>query len=232
MPFLIGYLLISIVPGARRWSIARLSIPIPAERRREVLYIVAFKAIPYALAIGGGVALWYWATGGMTNLENRMANQQSHEDAMAIALSPAGILGQLLFFSFLGPVLEELVFRGLLYPLWAQRWGWFAAAIASSFLFSLYHTASFQAFVSSVIFVCVYRRTGSLRAPILVHAVGNLSAWPPLMGQFIFLKDYASRTDLFAWWPHFLCLAICAVAIPWYVWKSRDVGAADPHEAS
>jgi membrane protease YdiL (CAAX protease family) len=232
MPFAFGYLLIAAIPAARRWTWARLSMPIPSERRGEVIAVSLFKGIIYTLATGGAVALWFWASGGMTGFENRMAAQQSNERALELALTPIGVAQQLLFFSALGPILEELVFRGLLYPAWAQRWGWFRSMLLTSAVFAIYHPVFIAAFVSSIIFVCLYRRTGTLWAPIAAHMASNTLLWAPLMGQVVFLRDYESRSDLASWWFHFLCLAVCAVAIPWYVWKARDVGAADPQEAS
>ncbi len=73
------------------------------------------------------------------------------------------------------PVLEEILFRGLILER-LRRYGDLFAVLTSALLFSLLH-ASFQsyayAFISGVIFALLAVYTGSTLAPILVHILNN-----------------------------------------------------------
>jgi len=76
----------------------------------------------------------------------------------------------------IGPVAEEFIFRGLLYPFFKQR-GWpLLAWFGVSFLFALVHwdAATFVAlFVLALALTWLYERTDSLLAPITAHAFFN-----------------------------------------------------------
>ena len=79
----------------------------------------------------------------------------------------------------LAPVAEEAFFRGFVYPGLARRWGLGAGAIASSVLFAVSHGSLgllVPAFMSGIVLLWVYRRTGSLWPGILAHAAQNAIA--------------------------------------------------------
>jgi membrane protease YdiL (CAAX protease family) len=77
------------------------------------------------------------------------------------------------------PLVEELLFRGVLYP-WLRRRlapGW--AAVAVSALFCAVHinlAASLPVGLLSLILCAVYERSGNLHEPILIHACFNGSS--------------------------------------------------------
>jgi membrane protease YdiL (CAAX protease family) len=76
------------------------------------------------------------------------------------------------------PAAEEVLFRGLLYPLLKQRLGPFVAASLSSLAFALIHLNP-MAFLSLLVLggmlVWLYEQTGNLLAPTVAHAVFNLA---------------------------------------------------------
>lgn len=77
---------------------------------------------------------------------------------------------------FLGPLAEEACFRGLLYPALASRISPAAAAAVSAGVFAAYHgnPASFAAIFALGFFLAgIYERSGSLRAPLVVHSLHN-----------------------------------------------------------
>ena len=86
-----------------------------------------------------------------------------------------------LFFAvggIIGPVAEEIFFRGILYG-FLRRWGVAVAVILSSFLFVLPHTRSHaipltQA-VGGILFAVAYEVEGCLVVPITIHVLGNLA---------------------------------------------------------
>jgi membrane protease YdiL (CAAX protease family) len=77
-------------------------------------------------------------------------------------------------------VLEELVFRGLLYGTLRRWMGWPAAAILSAAVFAGAHgygVAGFgSVFASGVLWAVAYEKTRSLLPGMVAHAANNVSA--------------------------------------------------------
>lgn len=91
------------------------------------------------------------------------------------------------------PVLEEILFRGLIFESCRERFGSGAAVLVSALLFGLVHGVPVQiinAFVVGLIFGYVYLRTGSLLSVILLHVVNNGIAYISLA----FFGDAADTT--------------------------------------
>ncbi len=91
------------------------------------------------------------------------------------ALQRLPLVVSLLCVSVLPGVLEEFIFRGLLYQSYRKRQTW-GAILASALLFGLMHMNLNQfcyAFVIGVLFCLVYEATGSVLAPMLMHMVYN-----------------------------------------------------------
>jgi membrane protease YdiL (CAAX protease family) len=214
-----AFFLISIDPLRRRCA-SLLAAPIAGGRHREIVYgIVLVLLVDFASA--GGFALWHWSTGGEPRLARVMGAQDSHASSMDAALSTQGIVFFLIFAATIGPIIEEIVFRGLLYPAWKDAWGWLIGAFATSIVFGLFHGIFWPQLLGGLVFVCVLRKTRSLRASIYVHSASNFLMWYPVMGQFLFPLG-RSTGELHLWSINLACLAICAVALPWYLWSARD----------
>ena len=87
------------------------------------------------------------------------------------------------FATTLGPLAEELVFRGFLQPLMTRTIGTAAGIAVASLPFSLLHGPQYSwswrhillLFLASVVFGVVRWRTGSTAASTLVHAAYNLT---------------------------------------------------------
>lgn len=99
-------------------------------------------------------------------------------------------LQQRVFFAFVAlvgaPVVEELIFRGILYPAVKQQ-GWPRLALwGTSLLFALTHanTATFLPLTFlALVLVFLYERTGNLLAPILTHSLFNAANYFALLYQ-------------------------------------------------
>jgi len=214
-----GALILLAVPPLRRAAARLLASPIPASSRLEVA-IAAAARIPLTMAISGTTALWIWISEGNAALDARMRPDPMAE--LAYAFSPEGMVFFLIMGALIAPVLEEIVFRGFLYRAWERRWGWIPAMLGVSALFALYHRSFASAFVSSVLFVCLFRRTGSLWAPIVVHAAGNIALWYPIAGHLLRPSPERAIGDITSWSLQLGCLFVAAIALPFYVWMSRD----------
>jgi membrane protease YdiL (CAAX protease family) len=80
--------------------------------------------------------------------------------------------------ALVGPVAEELFFRGLLYGFF-RRWGVVAAVILSTLLFVLPHAIHqripITQVVGGIVFAVAYEVEGSLMVPIIIHVLGNMA---------------------------------------------------------
>jgi membrane protease YdiL (CAAX protease family) len=203
-------------PKLRAFALTELSRPIPRGRRAEVA-AVAFTKILVLIGFVGAFALWAWANGGNDTVAYALKSDPV-DVALAKAYSTYGLLESFLLGAIVAPLIEEVVFRGLLYRAWEKRWGGFAAAVLSSALFASYHPHFFAAFTSAIIFVCLVRRTGTLWSSIAVHSFSNLVLWYPIVGPFMFPGADQPSGELSAWTLHLACLAFTVIAVPLYVW--------------
>ena len=170
LPFAFALCAFAGVPPLRRAVWRMLAAPIPVGHRAEVVVVGLCKlAIPFAVT--GWIALSIWIADGPLTVERQMAINLESE--MARAYSVTGFLA-LLFATLVAPLVEELVFRGFLYRAVERRWGWFVATLVSAIAFAIYHPNFLAAFTSGLVFACLLRRTGSLWAPMAVHAFSNL----------------------------------------------------------
>lgn len=80
--------------------------------------------------------------------------------------------------AIIGPVLEELVFRGLIYNKLKESYRVGISILLVSLLFGLFHLNLVQgiyAFLISVIITYCYEKSSNLFIPILVHCSANIS---------------------------------------------------------
>lgn len=152
-----------------RW--VRLKSFVPAATpcsSRDRLRFGVMAAGSLALAFAAGQTLSQWVT---THAGNGPGDS-SASDADPWLLSLA-------LYLLLAPVAEELVFRGLLYPLLLQLTGVPVAVLLSTTVFSLLHgdPAQIVAVVPlSIVLALLYERTGSILIVITAHLAFNLAA--------------------------------------------------------
>jgi CAAX protease family protein len=132
-----------------------------------------------AILAGGGIAVDI-----TLGLISEAAGVPSHwtewfdED---LAWGSGGVLvGSLLGTVVFAPLLEEIVFRGLLYGT-LRRWaGWPVAAVLSAAVFAVAHgygVAGFgSVFASGIMWAVAYEKTRSLLPGMVAHAANNVSA--------------------------------------------------------
>jgi membrane protease YdiL (CAAX protease family) len=81
----------------------------------------------------------------------------------------------------IGPIAEEVVFRGVLLPLWTRRWGFRAGILGTSALFGVLHANVVGSLVFGIVMAVLYLRTGSLLVPVAVHMLFNA---PPALARW------------------------------------------------
>ncbi len=84
----------------------------------------------------------------------------------------------LLVGGIIGPVAEEIFFRGILYGFF-RTWGILTAVIFSTLLFVLPHIGGgvlpFTQTIGGIVFALAYEKEKSLLTPITIHCLGNLA---------------------------------------------------------
>lgn len=217
--FIVGALVLVVVAPLRRAAAACLSEPIPKSKRLE-LALVSVGRIVIPLAVIGAAALWTWIAEGGAALEARMRSDPSSQWSYAFSID--AVILFLLIGGILAPVLEELLFRGFIYRAWEARWGWVPAMIGVSILFGLYHSQFTNAFLTSIVLVCLLRRTGSIWAPIAAHSFGNVVLWYPLAGRLLHPPPEEALGDITTWKLQLACLLVAVVWVPLYLWIARE----------
>jgi len=95
--------------------------------------------------------------------------------------TPSAAVLTAIFAVSLGPLMEELFFRGFLYPVLARRWGLFAAISITSVIFGLIHSAQLAfspglvliVFLVGLVLTLVRAKTGSVGSSFVVHVSYN-----------------------------------------------------------
>lgn len=99
----------------------------------------------------------------------------------------------LIVVAFIGPVVEEVFFRGFLYSAFRKSWGVLPALFLSSVLFSVVHLqvySFFPLFLIGWLLAYLFEKTRSLFPAIFLHAVYNLILILILLGQLEMINVY------------------------------------------
>jgi uncharacterized protein len=204
----------------RRFCAEELARRIPPNAYRELALVsVVNSTIPFAVI--GAIVLWAFALGEPGRLPSQLRSIDPAR-AWEWTLSPPGLVRMVVFSWIVGPIIEELLFRGLMYRAWERQWGWVPSLLLTSAFFSLFHflgTAS--SFAGSIVCICVLRRTGSIRASIFVHMAYNVLVSWPFLGQALSSASRSEPGRISAWTFPFACLVLAAIAVPVYLAISR-----------
>ena len=134
--------------------------------------------LKYLLIIPFGVFNMLWANYFVALLQLVMPKfmLESYTDTQQI-FEGGGFLIQLLTAGIVAPIVEELIFRGLVYRRTKKMTGTIAAAILSAALFGVFHGNWVQApyaFIIGIVAVFVYEKFKSIVAPIMLHMSANI----------------------------------------------------------
>jgi len=89
---------------------------------------------------------------------------------------PQNMTDRILFFvvgGVIGPVAEEIFFRGIVYGFF-RRWGMAAALGISTGIFAVLHSGfGIAQIIGGIVFALAYEKEGKLMTPIVIHILGN-----------------------------------------------------------
>ncbi len=207
-----------LVLAARVWmsgiDVRRLFGPVPP---RPVFRLTIVAVPMMALAIAGFWLLFlplaYVAPGFVRQWGLASAN-------MRPVVTLSGWSAQFLVAVVMAPVVEEVLFRGIILQRWAEKWGTRNAVIASSALFALGHVELLGHFVFGVVMCALYIRTKSLWVPIATHALNNGIVTVSTLASVLqptHVEEQLTLESLKAqWWMGPLLLLIGAALLEWY----------------
>lgn len=93
--------------------------------------------------------------------------------------SSLGFVLAVVFVAILGPIGEEVFFRGFVYTAFRGRWGVRIAMVASSAIFALFHVVPLlyvPMFMMGLIFSALFEHRRSLAPNIMMHVLNNFAA--------------------------------------------------------
>ena len=146
--------------------------------RRTELNRIWFPAIPVAIAFLPVAALLQAV---LIYLCRKIGWSPETEAAVTVLAGAQSLWLQaylVAFYIIVGPVAEEFIFRGVLYPFFKQRSHPMLAWFLVSFLFALVHwdlVAFLPLFLLALILTWLYELTNNLLAPITAHALFNIA---------------------------------------------------------
>ena len=127
--------------------------------------------------------------------------------------------------AIVGPILEEMLFRGAVTSVLLKAYSPTKAIIYSALIFGIFHINPAQvlnAFLLGLLLGWLFYKTRSLIPGILVHILNNgLSV---LFSQTYPQAD--SMADLMGWVPYSICLVLAVLLLTLSVWQLHKKGGA------
>jgi len=154
-------------PVQRRWRVLGL-------RTQEMARLLANGIGGYGVLVVALVAMSYMFSGGQ--IFGSLPFAQAGERLVSSATSPGARILLFVLICVIAPILEEMIFRGFVYPGLRRRMPVTSAVLASALLFALMHNnldALFTISVIGITLAVLYERTRSLVPCIVCHALNN-----------------------------------------------------------
>lgn len=138
----------------------------------------------------GGIFLALFAQSIAANIENWLGIEMGSENTQQILGLIEAFPIVVLVTSIFGPILEEIVFRKIIFGALYQRMNFFLAALISSIIFALAHSEPEHVLLYSAMgftFAYLYTKTKRILVPIFAHVA---------MNTFVFLVQSVFREDI------------------------------------
>jgi membrane protease YdiL (CAAX protease family) len=219
------------VYGVFRWR-RGVSVSALGVRTHYAGYYLSWALKMFAvisLLIGGALVLLGWMIS--PGPEFWMGPGRPKPDSPVALILDAGPSTHLLWllaaleFAVVRPMVEEIVFRGVLGAPLARKYGLTGAAVLSSTFFALGHTWDILKISSSmvigVLFMFLYERSQSLLPSIYLHSIGNFTGY---VTRYILLSF--ERPSAFAL-PGLALIGTVALISSWATKRTRPSKTAD-----
>lgn len=125
-----------------------------------------------AIIGGAGIAILLNIIIGLTKL----ADYDSEFMEVSESLTSPTLMVTLVCAGFIIPIVEEIVFRGLVFNRIKYQYNYVAAMIISAFAFGIFHGNMVQGIYATILGIClayVYNKTKSIFIPIFIHIGAN-----------------------------------------------------------
>lgn len=135
-----------------------------------------------------------------------------------------GFMGVFLKVAVIAPIIEELIFRGLIFHGFRKNYNGFVAVFMSALLFSLFHLNPWQipaTFVLGLLLGWLMLRTNNILLAILGHSINNawvlltITYWKPLHEHSIYLLEHNNFLYLSGLVVFLSLILIYFTSIPW-----------------
>lgn len=163
-----------------RLIVGKVKPALPLERKKFTA-VSLLVCLVLSLGLGGLSILWFDVVDGYLQDSVFAESEEEFYDAFAYDIEEA-YLWPFLSIVLIGPLVEEFLFRGIMFSLLAGiRVGWFAILI-SGVAFGLWHEIPIQVVYTGIMGIglgVVYQATRNLWFPIVIHVINNFLSRPP-----------------------------------------------------
>lgn len=146
--------------------------PRPSERGEWDSLVLVLPLMPLALA--GVWVLWLPLSYVIPDFVREYVLKM--QPPILDADAPLRTFATVILIVVLAPIVEEVLFRGILLHRFATKWSPVTAIVVSSLIFGALHADILGHAIFGVVLSLVYVRTGSLWLPIAIHMLNNALA--------------------------------------------------------
>ncbi|REL29219.1 CPBP family intramembrane metalloprotease [Rhodohalobacter sp. SW132] len=119
------------------------------------------------------------------------------------------------------PIVEEIVFRGILIERLGRKFGYTSALITSSVFFGFLHVSFISATIFGLILGILYLKTRSLMLPVLIHMANNAIATFLIFTEESF--DFAAWETVTPYIENaWIGILLFAAVMAWFVWFLKE----------
>jgi uncharacterized protein len=145
------------------------------------LYAPRLSFLPAALLVGAGLSLLIASTlSHLYSLGEAEEHARAVDDVLRETTRTLGPVAMALIILLLGPVVEELLFRGLILRGFHSRYPAWAAVLVSTVLFAMLHGHPVHGLITAVLgLACALAvlRAGSIWPAVVLHCAYNANTW-------------------------------------------------------
>ena len=123
----------------------------------------------------------------------------------------------------LAPLIEEILFRGILLQRWSVKWGILPGILVSSVVFGCLHFNSIGLINFGLVVALLYLRSKTLFLPIIFHALNNSIAVIMEVSVLFSQKQetfYTLEQIQTSWWQGLVAIALSSPFLIWF-WRNN-----------